>query len=147
LEKAISEGSPLIIDEILCTQLLRDHFLLRNLFLSIRKELPKCKQHFIGIPLKSGVPFEIKDIHREIALANRSVISQIIGTCDFDSVYMPTETVLDSSLLFTRPEFARDGRQQSELFQGHPASNSDHMHMNMEYGKIVINEYVKALVA
>lgn len=132
--------------QILCDQLLREYFLLRNLFTSIREVFPKCKQHFIGIPLKSQSPFIFNDMHKEIAHQNRVVINQIIGTSDFDSVYMPSETVLSDTLLFTKPEFARDGRQESELFQRAMVTDSDCMHMNKEYGKIVLDEYVKALV-
>lgn len=133
--------------QILCNQLLRDHFLLRDLFLAIRKEFPNCKQHFIGIPFKSQVSIELNDMHKEISAANREIIHQIIVNSDFDSIYMPSKTLLDSSLLFTKPEFTRGGRQESEIFQGERATNSDYLHMNAEYGKNVLEEYVIKQIA
>ena len=66
---------------------------------------------------------------------------------NFDAIYMPSEKLLDGSFLCSKFEFTRAGKLESQVFQGVIETQSDLIHMNKDYGRIVIEEFVNPLLA
>jgi len=136
------------ISRLLVKSLLCDDFLLKNLLQSIRKEFSNCKHYFIGMPLMARkVPLKYTSLLKEIVFENRAILDTVVNESNFDAIYMPSEKLLDGSFLCSKFEFTRAGKLESQVFQGVIETQSDLIHMNKDYGRIVIEEFVNPLLA
>lgn len=117
-------------------------FSLAPLIRSIRQTRPDIRHYHVGRPLKYLEAPPADPTTSATVKLNRSKIDALKSSFLFDDIYRPDESVLNTSLLCTREEFCRGGRQESEAFQGEPVTQSDHSHMNKDYGAIVMREFI-----
>lgn len=126
--------------------MLDTQYLLRDLVLAIRRQVPRCAHYVIGAPLRAADWLDLSAESRRIVEGERAVVRELADQFLFDGVFMPDEALLDDTLLATRPEFCAGGKQESEVYQGVDVTKADDAHMNLSYGRIVLKRFVEPLL-
>jgi hypothetical protein len=128
-------------------RMLGEKFLLRRQVEGIRRVRPDCKLYFIGMPLRAiPYPLQLTEPERSALIENRNIIRSMVRDFLFDDVFMPGGELLDESLLSTNLIYTRSGREESEIYQKEPPTQSDLSHMNRAYGKQVFREFIEPLL-
>lgn len=124
-----------------------DNFLLRRLIEQTRAQRPAIRHHFIGAPLRHNPKIQLNGFGMRVATETRRIISDLVDDSIFDSVFRPEASVLNSDMITTRLEFFRGGRPAAQAYQDFPVTDSDHVHVNKDYAKIVFEEFVRPKIA
>jgi hypothetical protein len=114
---------------------------------SIRRRAPHIKHIYLGAPLQFMDLRPLTAVERDIVVAKRAHVCALARACLFDEVFMPTEDLLEPTLLATKREFFANGRQEAERFQNVAATVSDFQHVNSHYGLQVIDKLVRKYAA
>lgn len=132
--------------EMLDVMLGRD-FILRPQIEAIRQAMPRIRHYFIGAPLPYVANLSVDRMGLQVVMENRRIVSAVIGETLFDDVFQPPAEVLQADLLSTRLEFFRGGQPAAQAYQNFEVTESDHLHVNRDYARIVLETFARSKAA